>query len=519
VVRYGIDRISGIDGNKSVLQATGARRNEAIGIEKRNESTMVKRTGRGMVADAKESGSIHVQRTHVSLSSVQICPTRLLTGVLACLLFFTANSSGANCLPSPFEFGRGDRMRTTPTGFLKSLRGGSHPEHEAKKGRKGGRKGQFGIASGGMQTTSCNQREPSGSRGKSDVSEPDKLKEWEHGLIEEMDTEIQQFCEENNLTAEYTESRDGRDNYNQFSKGLAEWETTNQITPTFDEDKGTVNMQQGGSSLHSILRQQGSADPIPRRPDSREVHATASTAGNATIMHNASCSSNKSARAQTGQKDARRSDCKTFGEEDGDCDDTVTEIAGIPFWMPPKEQDSQGVHRRARKPGPHPSASVDSQTNRPFSLWEALVNPHLISKATKAEENAKSGCERGMPAPDLMDVFLLPFIFFPGQFGAITRMRILQALAAAWEGLSLACKIVTESTGVGCIRNQDVIVVEMPKKRKRRSIGDKTSRHRRQGPGMRNIVHWVFRVGVMFLVFHALQRTLEHRWPPPNPQG
>jgi hypothetical protein len=51
-----------------------------------------------------------------------------------------------------------------------------------------------------------------------------------------------------------------------------------------------------------------------------------------------------------------------------------------------------------------------------FTIWQALFQPELLSKASAERENLESsgGCCSRCPPPEAMDIFLLPLAFLPG---------------------------------------------------------------------------------------------------------
>ena len=101
------------------------------------------------------------------------------------------------------------------------------------------------------------------------------------------------------------------------------------------------------------------------------------------------------------------------------CNDTagalpVSEVAGIPFWMPPKKnQPGASDHARGEM-----SASEPEHGRRSFSLWQALWAPAEISRDTAR----RHGCY--LQEPEMMDLVLFPLALVPGQLGAQTRTRI-----------------------------------------------------------------------------------------------
>ena len=113
----------------------------------------------------------------------------------------------------------------------------------------------------------------------------------------------------------------------------------------------------------------------------------------------------------------------------------VTEVKGIPFWMPCKEARAD-----ADAPAGAPRTNAAKRTNtggHSFSLWQALWAPAEISRHTM--EHPESG-PRGVryPEPELMDLVLLPLALAPGRLGITTRLKIRQLLVKMLESVCTA---------------------------------------------------------------------------------
>jgi hypothetical protein len=73
------------------------------------------------------------------------------------------------------------------------------------------------------------------------------------------------------------------------------------------------------------------------------------------------------------------------------------------------------------------SSETLTQKAAPFTIWQALFQPELLSQASAEREKAEIGggiCSRS-PPPEAMDVFLFPLAFLPGRFLLISIGHIL----------------------------------------------------------------------------------------------
>ena len=129
----------------------------------------------------------------------------------------------------------------------------------------------------------------------------------------------------------------------------------------------------------------------------------------------------------------------------------VTQVAGIPFWMPSTSShhanlceppaalhaDTATISRTTKR-----GAATSTHEQQAFSIWQALWSPHYISRDTLSCQAAAEGTGAGGVGGDgaarwaaFTDAVLAPMDLMP--LGALTRARVFCALVAASRFLHL----------------------------------------------------------------------------------